>query len=322
MSLAQSHSAAPVKTAEPTAAFIVTGDRLCTACGYNLVGQRITREPHYGLLIVRCPECGSVAAVQEYPLLGRWANRWAAVLAVLWFILLLGMWIGSSAAIMGCCAGAAEEASSSYTRFLRDLHKAAENTAANPGRPPGASLPANLNRPDLIALLNSVTRQADFSQWWLAQDHQALFEQAGGWRGAVDWDALLIWIPTAIVALVFGWFWSVALLLFRRRWVMVWGLFIIALTLVFGLIPLLSWTTQPANGPWSAASQQIGPPVLLASMAFSTLPLAAGLIWGRCLTRALVRGLLAPSLRGSLAMLWTADGLPPPAAHPAPPRLD
>jgi hypothetical protein len=40
------------------------GDRLCIKCGYNLVGQPIMRETHYDMLILRCPECATVASVQ------------------------------------------------------------------------------------------------------------------------------------------------------------------------------------------------------------------------------------------------------------------
>ena len=50
---------------------IIQGDRVCIACGFNLCGQRIVREPRYNLLIARCPECGQAATLQEYPLLGR-----------------------------------------------------------------------------------------------------------------------------------------------------------------------------------------------------------------------------------------------------------
>ena len=51
---------------------IMTGDRFCTKCGYNLVGQEIVREKHYELLIVRCPECATVTGLQDYPRLGTW----------------------------------------------------------------------------------------------------------------------------------------------------------------------------------------------------------------------------------------------------------
>ena len=54
------------------------GDRLCTNCHYNLIGQPVLREPYYQMFIVRCPECATVAALQEFPPLGRWSHRWAS----------------------------------------------------------------------------------------------------------------------------------------------------------------------------------------------------------------------------------------------------
>jgi hypothetical protein len=104
---------------------VLTADRMCTTCGYNLVGQVVVRERHYGMLIVRCPECAAVASVQEYPLLGRWAGRWGAILATLWFILLLGMWPATSAIVLGwtaVAAVAAEDSARPYGQYLRTLH--------------------------------------------------------------------------------------------------------------------------------------------------------------------------------------------------------
>lgn len=74
----------------------LVGDRLCTGCGFNLVGQTIVRERHYNMLMVRCPECGTAAAMLEYPLLGKWANRWARVLAAGLIVLLIAVLLGSS----------------------------------------------------------------------------------------------------------------------------------------------------------------------------------------------------------------------------------
>jgi hypothetical protein len=68
----------------------VVGDRLCIKCGFNLSGQPVVRESVYGMAIVRCPECSTIASLQEYPLLGRWARRIAAALAALWLLLLIG----------------------------------------------------------------------------------------------------------------------------------------------------------------------------------------------------------------------------------------
>ncbi len=50
----------------------------------------------------------------------------------------------------------------------------------------------------------------------------------------------------------------------------------------------------------------------------STIQQSVGLLIGRSVVRGLVRALLPPRLRSSLALLWTANNLTPP--RPAPPR--
>ena len=87
----------------------VVGDRLCAKRGFNLFGQMIVREPRYKLLIVRCPECATVAALQEYPLLGKWANRWATALAALWVLALVASIVGFSGAGFGMTMGSLEQ---------------------------------------------------------------------------------------------------------------------------------------------------------------------------------------------------------------------
>ena len=63
-------------------------------------------------------------------------------------------------------------------------------------------------------------------------------------------------------------------------------------------------SSVPRRAPLSEAT-----PYDLASL---TKPLATGLLLGRQTARGLIRALLPPRLRGSLAILWTADGKPPP----------
>lgn len=77
---------------------MLQSDRACIKCAYNLIGQDIIREPHYRMAVIRCPECGTVTTMQEYPLLGQWANRWAIALGVLWAIMLLAFFGGTIAA--------------------------------------------------------------------------------------------------------------------------------------------------------------------------------------------------------------------------------
>jgi hypothetical protein len=318
---------------------LVTGDRLCVECGYNLVNQPILREPHYDLVIVRCPECGAVASVQEYPLLGRWAARWGALLATLWLIFLVAAWPGTSGVLLGWSVGAAEEASWPYARVLRRLHREDSEAAAAVGAPtpgsaaagptapagPAATAPTPIPLPpgvdeqmieeiqlmqqgqQVIVQSTTTTGRQDFEDWWAQQDPDALFEQAGGWRSAAGWG-LVIWIPATIFALLFGWFWSIALLQMRQRWLYVWALLVIGLTALFAIVPMTGWLSRPPTGSSTVARQHIGTVFMYVTVAYTTLPLMIGMTIGRPITRGLVRALLPPRLRGSLAILWTAVG--------------
>src|SRR4051812_32614115 len=79
----------------------VVGDRLCIRCGVNLVGQPIVREPVYGMFLIRCPECSTAASLQEYPLLGRWAGRLAALIAALWLLFVVATLLATTGIIGG-----------------------------------------------------------------------------------------------------------------------------------------------------------------------------------------------------------------------------
>jgi hypothetical protein len=288
---------------------IVTGDRFCTKCGYNLIGQQIVREEHYALLIVRCPECATVASVQEYPLLGGWGVRWGVVLAALWFIALIGLWPASSGIVTGMCAVVSDEASRSYTRHLDRLYEAAQAQAANP--------PAQGPGSRIITIPGGQTIRfgpgGNFDKWWEQQDKAALLADAGGWRGAINGEAFLIMIPFGLMVFASGWLWAVCLLQLKRRWLIVCAAAILLLAMVF-LAPLvMEWHTLA--GIWSryAAQQQLGLPVVVISLVGAAIALGLGLWLGRPLTRFSVRLLLPPRLCYSLAFLWTAEGLQPPS---------
>ena len=288
---------------------IVTGDRFCTKCGYNLIGQQIVREEHYALLIVRCPECATVASVQEYPLLGAWGVRWGAVLAVLWLIALLGLWPASSGIICGLCVTVTDESSRSYSHQLDRLYEAAQAQAPNP---PSRG-PANR----IITIPGGQTIRfgpgGDFGKWWEQQDRAAVLAEAGGWRGAVDGEAFVLLIPMGLLVFGSGWVWSVCLIQLKRRWLVVCAVAIMLLAAVF-LAPLvMEWHTL--SGIWSryAANGQLGLPVLGICAVTAAIALGLGLWLGRPITRLGVRLLLPARLCYSLAILWTAEGLQPPA---------
>ena len=274
----------------------LVGDRLCVQCSYNLVGQSILREPHYQLLIVRCPECGTVAPLQEYPLLGRWAQRWAVLLAGLWLIIMLGVAIGGGAAIFGFSMGTAHESTRTFAQFLSTKYQAHAQLLAAAG---GLGAPGY--------------SPADMQAWRDAQDMNALFREAGGWRTGVNWDALYIWIPGSICAFLIGCFVSVAVMAHARGTRCFAGLLVMIIAAAFSyLFGYLPWTQQQVGWYWNDALVRIGPPMLLISLVIASLALCAGLLLGRRLARGLIRILLPPRLVQSFALLWTVEGRQPP----------
>jgi hypothetical protein len=290
---------------------IVTGDRFCTRCGYNLIGQQVVREEHYSLLIVRCPECATVASVQEYPLLGGWAVRWGVLLAMLWFITLIAWWPGSSGIICGMSFAITDEACRSYYHHLQQLQ--ADNEALTTGQTPSNTI-RTITTPTGTITLGGIS-SADFGKWWEQQDHAALLADAGGWRGAIDGDAFLILVPTALLVFGVGWIWSVCLIQLKRRWLVVCGAAVILLAAIFAVPMVAEWHALASTWARYAAQQQLGTPVLAICMGFCIIPLGLGLWLGRPLTRICARGLLPPRLRSSLGLLWTAEGLNPPATR-------
>lgn len=130
----------PALTADQRVSTLV-GDRLCVTCGFNLTSQTVVREPHYRMLIVRCPECATIASLQEFPLLGRWAARWGALLAALWLLVMILFTLGTAGAIFGISLGVSREAcgpvarliSTEYSNFTK-AQQEAEAAAAEESR--------------------------------------------------------------------------------------------------------------------------------------------------------------------------------------------
>jgi len=275
----------------------LVGDRMCIRCAYNLVGQPVLREPHYNMLIVRCPECATVASVQEYPLLGRWANRWAAVAVGLWFLLMMGLWIGTGAMIFGFSVGIGEWAAEGMSDALYNGHQQWSVQAAAATQP-GSRIQAST---------------LTFENWWNSSDSRAFIAEQGGWLALINWEALLLWIPLGILSFALGCVWAMMLLGQRIAGRLLWGGFIVAVATAFSIIPLVDWIARDASSGRAIAYMTLSPIFLGMSVAFGTLCLGIGLVVGRNLIRWLLCLLLPPRLRSPLAMFWLADGLEPPS---------
>lgn len=311
---------------------VIVGDRLCVHCGYNLTGQSIFRESHYDLLIARCPECGSVTSLHEYPSLGRWANRWAGVFAGLWVILLLAMWAGSSGAIFGMSMATAMEASEGpyreyidqqYTQWDEEQKALAANNQPTTTTPTSNAAIAK----SIADALSAGTAQqirvsfsgggsnSNFQTWWAMQDKAALIKQMGGWHKAVDKQALFFWILITFNTFAIGCFWGIALLKQKRRGLFIWAALLLATSCVFASFVLIDWSMNGARDAWHASEQVIAPPILALSLAYSVFPLFTGVMLGRPIARRLTKILLPPRLLNSLSTLWITDGLKPPSGQ-------
>ncbi len=307
--------------ATPERLGVVLGDRLCVECGFNLHGQTITREEHYRMLAVRCPECSTLASLQEYPVLGKWGARFGAVLALAWLGAALGVAFFTGLSLYVSAEAAAGVTTRPAARMIGEAYKMYTEEM------PEQTL-------DDIAATGVINPTWDYEAWdmadvwaetdWVeAQDIDAL---TAGHRDGTYWLRLLVSaIPIALVGGAWGVAWSVLLLHRRRTRALI--LTGIIAGLCVPLIVLSHWGSAAewdGFGPWSSsnwtnviatqsiAARELGLLPALVGLGFGYLGIVLGLLLGRKIVRGIVRLLLPPNLRGSLAVLWHADGLPSP----------
>ena len=290
----------------PSRAEVATGhqirtDRPCARCGFNLFGQTIVREPHYGLIAARCPECGQLAALQEYPALGKWADRWAKLIAAAWVVALLGAAAAQFAPTFGMLIASVEIASENFAEVIA----------------------VEFNRWE-IETRNGVTTngQNAFGGWsmvdrvWWSEHSDRILASRGGVFGVIDHRAGWVLGPLCLVSFAAGMFWSVCLL-GARRWMAIVPALIplaVAVTIVWLVqgVALLGGTMTYAH---DLATATVRDWVLMVGGGAAGLCLLLGVWQGRRLARVLVRLSLPPRMRSALAILWTRDGLPAPSAR-------
>jgi hypothetical protein len=290
----------PVPGEIPTGHQIRT-DRPCARCGFNLFGQTIVREPHYGMIAARCPECGQVAALQEYPALGKWADRWAKLLAALWILALVGAMAAQFGPTLGLTVAAMENAFEDAGSEITSRYVAWEQQQQT-GPPSQAS--QNMFYGSWYTITEA---------WWETERPRYLQET----RRTHPFNRLTItlYVALAIISFTAGAFWATVTLGARR-----WGAFVLPLFPV-GLAAAFAWSISlpEPNMPGyltgrEAAGDLFRTPIFLGAVASVVLALIPGVLLGRKLARLMVRLTLPPRMRTALAILWTRDGLPAPTA--------
>jgi hypothetical protein len=277
----------------------LVGDRICVKCGYNLHGQPVVRESHYHMLIVRCAECGTVASVQEYPLLGRWANRWAVTFAALWFLLIVALLLVTAGTMTTLVISATMVAAQPYTEHINEKQH--------------AELEPEDSR---ITRYGWMSDELD-ADWWARQDADALFEESGGWRAALRLEALVSWGWQAMYIAIFAAVISIAMLHLRRLLLVIPVAICVLLAAVLSYLSLRQGSIfMLADSTSEVAQRRVAPAVGGVMIAVGALIMFISAIIARPLIRALVRLLLPPRMINSLSLLWTAEG----KDLPRPPR--
>ncbi len=302
-------AAQPVNSVSVSA---LEGDRPCVTCGFNLIGQSITREPHYGLLIARCPECGSVAPLLEYPAVSKWTRRVVGVLAALWLVLLVGVTVGTGAAMFGITMAGSVEASEAFARAIEFEYSQETKGASSAGTPAiapvyGPSLPPR------VMVMGGLGSAAP-ADWVKQQDLSARFRAWGGWGPLLNEYGVLL-IPLAIVSVIAGVFLGITMLHMRGWRLALLGLLPLAVYVAFHLIARAGRGPQWHSPAENAALAFLLPRIVGSGFVIALVLMTIAVLAARPLARGFIRLMLPARLRVPLGPLWEADGLPPPGVR-------
>jgi hypothetical protein len=284
----------------------LSGDRLCAKCAFNLNGQTIVRERHYGLLMVRCPECGTGAALQEYPLLGRWAARLGYVAAAAWLGAMMLLVVLSALAVWGEANLVMEKTTRPYSDKIQALWAAHYSEEQRKATAAGTAAAGAYWTPNV----------ADEQEWWKKFDFERVFVELGGWRGAISWMGLWELFLGGLLMVCLGSLMAVCAphartgrrLLIGCAVIGLGGLFVIADWLQTDSRMVMFGYYYTGYEAQRALALYLLPPAVAACGAMYIV----GLWVGRAFARTAVAILLPPRLRGSLAFLWYVDGKPMP----------
>ncbi|MBO6738957.1 MAG: hypothetical protein JJ916_03770 [Phycisphaerales bacterium] len=283
----------------------IRADRACAGCGFNLYGQSVTKEAHYGLAIARCPECGTVAALQQYPAMTHWVNRFRLILGAIYVVMLLAVFVASTIGISAFAFAGSRVASANLGQYLIDDYNTwtAEKEAEQAAQTAPAALQVTM--PQLPGLLTSWS--SNLSPEYMAFRLKGALDEFGSQWGNMNREWIIIMIPASIVSGAIGVFWSTALLGASRRRAL---LVPLASCLIGGAF-IIGANSPDNTNPWTwdYAHQLYIPMMTPVILAIEFIALAFGIYVGRMFARFVVRLALPPRARVPLGILWARDGL-------------
>lgn len=276
----------------------ISADRLCTHCGYNLIGQPIVREPKYGLLVTRCSECGTYSPTTEYPSLAAGLARLTMLFAAAWLLIISAVVLLSGFALYGFTELAFEVVLEPPRRLAQEEFQASIVAAGG----------------DASKLWQSTEAEA---RAWLDSvgGEQGFIDAHGGWRMFANWFTLVQLLPAFIGTFVLGVLWAALTMGVPRR-----RLWLVPIPpILFGgtLVALQALSVTRYGSNWYTVAidflnRRYERPLMVMAFIALALLLFLGVRFGRPIVRLVVSILLPPRLRSGLAFLWTVDGLKPP----------
>lgn len=277
----------------------IRADRACAGCGFNLYGQSVTREEHYGLSIARCPECGTVAALQQYPAMTHWVNRFRMIIGATYIFLLLGLFFASSMGIGGFMFGGSSVASSNLGEHINTHYNAWRESQASQATGQAATAPQFTGA--VGGWSTSLTPE------YIENGVELAIDDFGSFIGNADREWVLVMVPAFLVCFAIGVLWSVALLGSSRKRALLIPLASCVLAGVF----VISVNPPDKTFAWvySYAHQLYIPTMVPLIGLIEFAALALGIYLGRKLARLVVLLALPPRMRVPLGILWARDGL-------------
>jgi hypothetical protein len=305
---------------------VIESDQFCT-CGYNLHGQVVTIDERLEMPVIRCPECGRWHPAGHGSSATRpWLRRLAAVLLLVWVLILCLSGLATAGTTLGLMIGWFEEHTTNAYIHPTDGRLIEERVLRTDKRAgPAPPRMFDFNGQEVLAP-ESVRRIV-----YTRTDEPVVDVPAGTtiWRfanrGAVgrwkfdpqdsQYQALPHWGFTA--TFIVG-FLITGLVLGTLQSAMLWHLRgpaeTLPLTLVVGSVLLMLGLVIGFNVSYFAHALDalvLGVLVVLAPLLIGWL---LALRFGRPVARQVIRLLVPPGPRQALAHLWHADGKSPGAA--------
>jgi len=278
----------------------IRADRACIACGFNLHGQPVHKEPHYGLAIARCPECGTAAALQQYPTATHLVSRYRGLLGAFWIGSLLIIALLNVMHVMFMIESVAQAAGSLMTERIVFDYEAWMEQGQGSGQ----------------------AAQISFNLFWVdpawVRDHlETTVRQAGGLWENFSVRAVYALVGVFIAAVPWGVWWSIALLGSSRLKVMIASVGIVLVGVLLDLAPAMNSGSMMNVMPTQIAGDLYRLLVLPMVVPVAILGMALGVRIGRPCARWIIVAALPPRARAPFGVFWTRDGLDLPSARGA-----